>query len=716
MVKENIINHISEELEIKPIQVRNTINLFEEKATIHFIARYRKDLTKGLDEEKIRLIEEKYNYYSELEKRKETIIKVIKEQGKLTDDLHNKILSCRQKQFLEDIYLPFKPKKRTKATIAQEKGLMPLAEMILSQKNFTETLDIIVGRFINEEKKVKSLADALNGAMDIVAEKISENAQIRKILRSFTYSHGILKATVLKKHAQTKTKFSAYYNFSESLKKTLSHRILAIKRGTKEKILSWSIVVDQDKAINLIKDKIIKNKNATLIDELIDAIKDSYTRLLQPSIESEVFAQKFIEAQNQAIEVFSKNLKNLLLTPAAGHKIIMGIDPGYKAGCKIAVIDKNGNFLEFDTIYPHPPQLKEDNAKKNILALIKKYNVELIAVGNGTASKETFILVDSIIETAQLKCKILIVNEAGASVYSTSKVAMKEFPDLDIMAKGAISIARRLQDPLSELVKIDPKSIGVGQYQHDVNQSDLKKSLTFVVESCVNNVGVDLNTASEQLLSYVSGINSVVAKNIVEYRKDTGSYQTKKELLKVKGLGESTFEQCAGFLRILNGKNILDNSAIHPENYLLIETIAKDYNTTIEELIGNKNIIDKINFKKYINEKIGFLTLDDIRSELKKPGVDPRDEFTTIEYDKTIKDINDIKPELVLSGTVSNVTNFGAFVDIGIHNDGLIHISQLSEKYVKNPHDIVSVGDRVKVVVISVDYDLKRIALKLLNK
>jgi len=710
-ILENIVN----DLGLKLNAVQNTINLFDDGATIPFIARYRKELTGGLDEVQIKNIGEKYEYYKDLEKRKETIIQTIQEQGKLSHELEKEILNCKEKQKLEDLYLPYKPKKRTKATIAKEKGLEPLASIIWTQLPIKESKEQIISRFINPEKGVNNSDEALSGALDIVAEWISEDAKIREWLRNYSFNQGLITSKVKKEWKEKKSKFENYYDFSEPIKKSPSHRVLAIKRGAKEGVLTHKVEIDNDFALSKIDSFVIKNESFVFVQELRNAIDDSFKRLIYPSIETEIFNKKVEEADIEAINVFVKNLRNLLLAPPAGHKVILGVDPGFRTGCKLAVIDKNSNFKEYKAIFPTEPHNKIEEAEKILLDLITKYNVELIAIGNGTASKETQSFIKDVIKKHKLSVKSLIVSEAGASVYSASEVAQEEFPDLDLTVRGAISIARRLQDPLAELVKIDPKSIGVGQYQHDVNQSELKKALDLTVESCVNYVGVELNTASKQLLSYVSGIGNAIAQNIVNYRAENGGFKSRKELLKVPKLGNKAFEQCAGFLRIRNSKNPLDNSAIHPESYDIVEKMAKDLNTDVSSLIGNDNLISRIDISKYVTEKTGLPTLKDIISELKKPGLDPRKEFTSTEFGADINEIEDLKVGMELPGTVTNVTNFGAFVDIGVHQDGLIHISQMGEKFVKNPYDVIAVGDSVKVKVLSVEVELKRISLALIR-
>ena len=703
---------IAQELGIKEASVNHTIELFNNDATIPFIARYRKEKTGGLDETQIKNIKERYEYYTELKKRKETIIKTIKEQGKLTPELETEILSCTEKQKLEDLYLPYKQKKRTKATIAKEKGLEPLADLIFAQLPTKTSREEILLKYINPEKGVKKQEEALSGALDIVAEKISDRADIRSSIRNIAYQQGLVVSKVKKEFKEQKTKFETYYDFSEPVKKSPSHRILAMQRGEKEGVLIWKLEVNEENALDLIDDKIIKNDDFIFYDDLLNAIEDSFKRLIFPSVETEVLNLKIEEAEKEAINVFSKNLKNLLLSPPAGDKMILALDPGFRTGCKVAVIDKNGNFAEYKAIFPNEPHNKKAESEALLLNFIKKYNIELISIGNGTASKETSSFVSEVIKKNNLNVKSIIVSEAGASVYSASDVAIKEFPELDVTVRGAISIGRRLQDPLAELVKIDPKSIGVGQYQHDVNQVQLNKALDLTVESAVNFVGVELNTASAELLSHVSGIGNVIALNIVKFRKENGNFKNRKQLLKVTKLGNKAYEQCAGFLRIRNCENPLDNSAIHPESYHIVEKMSKDLGIKTENLIGNDEEISKIKISQYVTEEIGLLTLQDIISELKKPGLDPRKEFSSLEFSSEINKIDDLEIGMELEGAVTNVTNFGAFVDIGVHQDGLIHISKLSNRFISNHHDVISVGETLKVRVVSIDKQLKRISLE----
>ncbi len=714
MSAQSIINWISNDLNINPAQVSATAAMLGDGDTVPFISRYRKERTGNLTETEVRNIADKLQYYIELETRKETILKSIEDQKKLTPELKVQIEECKEKQKLEDIYLPFKPKKTTKATIAKEKGLEPLANEILAQNILVGkgNRDEIVSKYLNKEKGIETAKQALDGAIDIIAEQISDTALIRGLIRNLILNTGVIKSKVKKGLEDQKTKFEMYYNYSEPVKTIVSHRILAIRRGAKEEILSWKIEIDNEEAINIISSKIVKTNMALFYPEIFTAMKTAFEKYLYPSLQVEVFLTKMEEADKEAINVFATNAKNLLLASPAGHKTIMGVDPGFRTGCKVVVIDRIGTFREYKAIFPHEPMCRFQESQDTIVSMIKKYGVELIAIGNGTASKETNQFISKVLKNNNLTAKAVIVSEAGASVYSASPLAVSEFPDLDVTVRGAISIARRLQDPLAELVKIDPKSIGVGQYQHDVNQTHLKKILDDTVESCVNYVGVNLNSASAELLSYVAGIGKLAAKNIVQYRTKVGLFNNKNELLDVSGLGQKTFTQCAGFLRIPKGDHPLDNSAIHPENYVIVEKMAKDLSVPSEELVGNQPLVSKINIKDYVTDTVGTLTLNDIIAELKKPGVDPRKDFSSTEFSAEINSIEDLKEDMVLDGTVTNVTNFGAFVDIGVHQDGLVHISKLSSKFVSNPHDVIAVGETVKVRVIKIDPELSRISLE----
>lgn len=711
-----VINNIQQDVGVSTNSVANTVALLEGEATIPFIARYRKEKTGNLDETAIRKIADRLEYYKELEKRKATIMKSIEDQGKLTEELKKKILDCKDKTALEDLYLPYKPKRKTRATTAKEKGLEPLADIMMKQEESTQSKDEVVKPFINKKKGVKNYEEAVNGAKDIIAERVADSSSIRGWVRTYTYENGVLKSAPRPDFVGTKTKYTTYYDTSELLKNAPSHRLLAIRRGTKEEFLTWKIVVDEEHILSRLKTSLIKNPQCLFKMEIEEAITDSYTRLMEASISAEVFLQAIARAETEAITVFSTNLRNLLMASPAGSRITIGIDPGYRTGCKLSVIDEKGDFKEFNTIYPNPPDNDKVGSEAVLLDLIQEYEPDLIAIGNGTASKETDVFVKWLLKKHNLNVQSLVVSEAGASVYSASEAAVREFPNEDVTVRGAISIARRLQDPLAELVKIDPKSIGVGQYQHDVNQKELKRSLDLTVESCVNNVGVDLNIASIELLSYVSGIGRSIAENIVHFRSDNGLFPNREELKKVPKLGGKAFEQCAGFLKIRNSNNVLDNSAIHPESYGIVEKMAQKAGVPVDKLIGNNAVIDKIKIEEFVTDQVGLPTLRDIISELKKPGRDPRKEFSSVEFSSEINELEDLSQGMTLTGTVTNVANFGAFVDIGVHQDGLIHISQMSTGvFVNNPHEVLSVGDTIKVEVLEVDVDLKRIALKLLS-
>ncbi|MDP8299771.1 MAG: Tex family protein [Candidatus Tantalella remota] len=708
----SIYRNITEDLSIEVGPVVSTVELLLSGGTVPFISRYRKEKTGGLDERKIRAIEEKLHYYADLEKRKETILNTIDSQGKLNPALKDKIIKCRDKNLLEDLYLPYKPKKNTKGSLAREKGLGPLAGIIVKQEETDKTREEILNAFVDPGKGVETPEDALAGAVDIVAEFIAENAEIRGKLRDLFEKQGVIVTKVRKAWDGQKSKFEKYYNSREYIKDVPAHRLLAIRRGSTEKVISWKLELDKEEAVSYISSRAVTDKTFVLIEGMWAAIDAAYTKIAV-SLEFEVFSKRLQEAEAESIGVFSKNLKNLLLESPAGHKVIMGVDPGFRSGCKVVVIDDYGRFLEYIPIFPHSPQEYIKDSRETILKLIRKYKTELIAVGNGTASRETMSFVKKTIkDTPYADTKVISVSEAGASVYSASEVAIDEFPDLDVTVRGAISIARRLQDPLSELVKIDPKSIGVGQYQHDVNQSYLRKSLQSSVESCVNFVGVELNTSSKELLSYVAGIGSSLAKEIVKHRQEKGPFTKRDDLLKVFMLGDKAFEQCAGFLRIRNSKVPLDNSSIHPESYYIVRKMAEDISVPVEKLIGSADDISKINPKKYVTDEVGLPTLQDIIKELKKPGLDPREEFSSIEFEQDVTEIEDLKPDMKLFGKVTNVTNFGAFVDVGVHQDGLVHISNLSNKFVKDPHEVVSVGDKIRVRVISVDTELNQIDLQ----
>ncbi|NOX88378.1 MAG: RNA-binding transcriptional accessory protein [Calditrichaeota bacterium] len=713
-----IIQLVAEELKLKAIQVKNTIDLLDEGNTVPFISRYRKEVTGSLDENQIRAIQERIQYLRALEARKETILKSIEEQGKLTPELKEKILKAVKLQEVEDLYLPYKPKKRTRATVAKEKGLEPLAEMILKQEITEGSAEEYAVKFVNEEKQVSTIEEALTGAMDIVAEVISDDADVRKLIREATFKTGLLQSE--KKHAEGRTPYEMYYEYTEPVSAIPPHRVLAINRGENEGVLKVSIDVETPKMIALIEDLYIKNEDSVFIDYLRKAIEDSYNRLIFPSIQREVRSALTEKADEHAIGIFAQNLKNLLLQPPVRGKIIMGIDPGFRTGSKVAVIDQTGKYLEGTTIYPHPPQNRYMEAKSIVREMINKHGVDVIAIGNGTASRETEMMVAELIREMkdERKVEYVIVNEAGASVYSASKVAQKEFPDLEASMRGNISIARRLLDPLAELVKIDPKSIGVGLYQHDVNQKKLAEALHQVVESAVNMVGVNVNTASASLLKYISGLTSRTASNIVKYRDEHGPFRNREELKKVDSIGEIAYQQAAGFLRIPDGDNPLDNTSIHPESYEATRKLLKKFE--IQDLAEGGKLLRKklkqenIDLQALLEElNIGEPTFNDILDNLEKPGLDPRDEMPKPIFKSDVLKMEDLREGMVLKGTVRNVVDFGAFVDIGVKQDGLIHVSQMSRKYVKNPMEVVAVGDVVDVKVVSIDPERGRIGLSM---
>ena len=704
------VTKLSEQLNIKPNQVNAVLELFEEGCTIPFIARYRKEKTGGLDEVQISQIKDGFEKLLALEHRRNTILKTIEEQGKLTDELKNKILAAETSQQLEDLYLPYKPKKKTRASVAREKGLEPLALQIFNQ----EDIDIPkeAEKYINAELGLNNIEEVLQGARDIIAEMINENADIREKLRTIFKEEAVITSKVMKGKEEEGIKYKDYFNWSEPLMQCPSHRMLAMRRGEKEDILYLDINIDEALAHNIISQFIIKRKNHPTAIELQKAIEDAYKRLLHPSLETEFRILTKEKADLEAIKVFANNLRELLMQPPLGNKRVLAIDPGFKTGCKVVVLDEQGNLIEDAVIYPHEPQKRTEEAEQIILALAAKHNIEAIAIGNGTASRETELFIRNI-SILPNDIPVIMVNEAGASVYSASDVAREEFPDKDVTVRGAVSIGRRLQDPLAELVKIDPKSIGVGQYQHDVDQGLLKDKLDEVVMSCVNAVGVELNTASKQLLSYVSGIGPSLAQSIIDYRKQHGPFQSRQDLLKVPRFGEKAFQQASGFLRIRNGKHPLDKSAVHPESYHIVEKMAQDLNCTIDDLLNNSELRKKIKLENYITDEVGLPTLQDIMSELEKPGRDPRKSFEIFSFDERVHTIEDVKVGMQLPGIITNVTNFGAFVDIGVHQDGLVHISHLSDEFVSDPHSFVKVGQKVKVTVIEVDLPRKRIALSM---
>lgn len=699
---------ISDLLNINIKYVDNTLELLDSGCTIPFISRYRKERTGGLDEVQITQIYELNERMKETAKRKETIIKTISEQGKLTPELEKRINECWEPEVLEDIYMPYKPKRRTRAQVARENGLEPLATIIMLQcDNAPETT---ARKFINEN--VKSEEDAIKGALDIIAENVSEDERSRSQLRNAFRRGAIITSKVIKSKADTDeaAKYSDYFDFSEPLKRCSSHRLLAMRRGEKDGILRVSISADDEECVEKLKRLFVRGygRCSTLVGE---AVADSFKRLLKPSIETEFATLSKENADGDAIAVFAENLRQLLLAAPLGQKRVMGIDPGFRTGCKVVCLDEQGNLLHHEAIFPHPPRNEQIEASTQIKEMVKKYGVEAIAIGNGTASRET----DRFVKTLGLadSIQVFTVSEDGASVYSASKTAREEFPDKDVTVRGAVSIGRRLMDPLAELVKIDPKSIGVGQYQHDVDQAKLKKSLDLTVESCVNSVGVNLNTASKHLLTYVSGLGPTLAQNIIDYRTANGAFRSRSQLLKVPRLGPSAFEQSAGFLRIPDAKNPLDNTAVHPESYKILEKMAKDCGCSVAELIKDKDKRKSIRLDRYVSEKVGMPTLTDIMAELEKPGRDPREQLEEFEFDPNVSTPDDLVEGMVLPGIVTNITNFGAFVDIGVHQDGLVHISQLADRYVSDPTQVVKLHQHVMVKVIEVDRRRNRISLSM---
>ncbi|MCX0390029.1 RNA-binding transcriptional accessory protein Tex [Clostridium perfringens] len=713
------INHIlSKELGISLKQVTSVIEMLDEGNTVPFIARYRKERTGGLTDEVLRKFNERLTYLRNLESRKEDVLRIIEEQEKLTPELKLKIEKATTLTEVEDIYRPFKAKKRTRATMAIEKGLKPLAELILSGE-FNGDIVEEANKYINEEKGVKSEEEALQGAMDIISEIISDNADYRKWIRNFVQKDGIIQ---VKGSSEEQTPYEMYYDYNEPVRTIPSHRILAINRGEKEKILSVKVTCNDDKIIDYLNKKVLKGNKIT--DKYLEeSIKDSFKRLIYPSIEREIRSELTSKGEEGAIDIFKANLKALLMQAPIKGKVVMGFDPGFRTGCKVAILDETGKFVENTTVYPTAPQNRIDETISTLKKLIKKHGVQVISLGNGTASRESEEVIAKMLkeikeETGE-ELFYVIVSEAGASVYSASELANKEYPDLDVTVRGAISIGRRLQDPLAELVKIDPKAIGVGQYQHDVTQKKLDESLAGIVEDCVNNVGVDLNIATPSLLSYISGINASIAKNIVDYREENGKFKSRKELLKVKRLGQKAYEQCAGFLRVMESKEALDNTSVHPESYKVAKELIKTLGYTEEDLKNGKlvDIDERVKAKGISNLakelEVGEPTLNDIIKEIKKPGRDPREELPKPIFKSGVIEMKDLKPGMILMGTVRNVSDFGAFVDIGVHQDGLVHKSQMADKFVKHPLDIVKVGDVVEVRILDVDLKRKRISLSM---
>ena len=698
---------IATALNIAVHQVKNTLTLLESGATIPFISRYRKEATGGLNEVQIAEISEQNEKLCEMAKRKETILKTIEEQGKLTAELKKRIESCWNATELEDIYLPYKPKRKTRAEAARQKGLEPLATILMMQRE--NNLMARARTFINKE--VKDEEEALKGARDIIAEQVSEDERSRNQLRNQFNRQAIITSKVIKGKEDEAIKYKDYFDFSEPLKRCTSHRLLAIRRGEAEGLLKVSISPNDEECAERLERNYVRGNNECS-RQVQEAVHDAYKRLLKPSIETEFAALSKEKADEEAIRVFAGNLRQLLLAPPLGQKRVMGIDPGYRTGCKVVCLDAQGNLLHNETIYPHPPTSEHALSSRKLTKLVEQYAIEAIAIGNGTASRETEAFVTN--QRYDRKLQVFVVSEDGASIYSASKTAREEFPEYDVTVRGAVSIGRRLMDPLAELVKIEAKSIGVGQYQHDVDQTALKKSLDQTVESCVNLVGVNLNTASKHLLTYVSGLGPTLAQNIVDYRTENGPFASRKELMKVPRMGAKAFEQSAGFLRIPGAKNPLDNSAVHPESYAVVERIAKDMKCSVEELIKNKELRSKIDIKKYVTPTVGLPTLTDIMQELEKPGRDPRQQIKVFEFDKNVKTIDDLKPGMVLPGIVTNITNFGCFVDVGIKENGLVHVSQIRREFISDPTTVVSIHEHVQVKVLSIDYERKRISMTMI--
>jgi protein Tex len=713
--REKLIHIIAQELNIAAQRVENVISLFEEGNTVPFIARYRKELTGALDEVQIREVLEKWQYLQNLESRKEEVLRLIDEQGKLTEELKTAILQATKLQQVEDLYRPYKQKRRTKATIAKEKGLEPLAEWLLTFP-MNESVEEKAAQFLSEEKEVHSIEEAIQGAKDIIAEKVADDATFRQWIRTETFKKGMVVSVAKDTEKDEKKVYEMYYEYEEPVHKIVPHRVLALNRGEKEEILRVSIKAPVDDILNYLRKKVILNEHSKAANLVLEAIEDSYKRLIEPAVEREIRNELTEKAEERAIHIFAENLRKLLLQPPLKGKTVLGIDPAYRTGCKLAVVDETGKLLKIDVIYPHPPKNQLEEAKKKLLEMIKNYSVEMIAIGNGTASRETEQFVADTIKGLNEDVFYMIVNEAGASVYSASELARKEFPDLQVEERSAVSIARRVQDPLAELVKIDPKSVGVGQYQHDVSQKKLAESLNFVVETVVNQVGVNVNTASAALLQYVSGLSKTVAENIVKRREEQGKFKNRSELKTIPRLGAKTYEQCIGFLRIIDGDEPLDRTAIHPENYKEVKELLKQIGATTEDLGSEKlrQALENLSIKETADALgIGELTLKDIIDALIRPERDPRDDLPKPLLKKDVLKLEDLQKGMELEGTVRNVVDFGAFVDIGVKQDGLVHISKLSDKYVKHPLDVVSVGDVVKVWVEDVDVAKGRVALSM---
>ncbi len=701
------ISLIASALHLTEKQIRNAIQLFIEGATIPFISRYRKEMTDGMDEVQLGDTKEQYDKRCELAKRKLAVLKSIEEQDKLTDELKSRIDNCWNITELEDIYLPYKPKRRTRAEIAREKGLEPLAKMLMKQQS--DDIERMALNFVKGD--VLDADDALKGARDIIAEWVNESEAARNAIRNIFFFFSIISSKLVKGKEEEAQKYRDYFDMSEKLARCSSHRLLAMRRGETEGFLRVNITPEDENCLDRL-DRIFVKGNTDSSNQVSEAVNDAYKRLLKPSIETEFASESKAKADTEAIRVFAENLRQLLLAPPLGQKRVLGIDPGFRTGCKIVCLDAQGNLLHNETIYPHAPQHETSQAMRKVQKMVEAYKIQAIAIGNGTASRETEQFIQN--TSFDREVQVFVVSENGASIYSASKIARDEFPEYDVTVRGSVSIGRRLMDPLAELVKIDPKSIGVGQYQHDVDQTQLKKSLDQTVENAVNKVGVNLNTASKHLLTYISGLGPQLAQNIVDFRSENGAFKNRKQLMKVPKMGAKTFEQCAGFLRIPDSENPLDNSAVHPESYGIVEAMAKDLKSTVAELIQNKELKKSIDLQKYITPKVGLPTLNDILQELEKPGRDPRSGIQVFEFDPNVKTIGDLRIGMELPGIVTNITNFGAFVDVGIKENGLIHVSNMADRYISNPAEVVSVHQHVKVRVIEVDAVRKRVQLKLL--
>ncbi len=708
MLSERDITYIAEKCGTRLNQARHVVEMLEEDMTVPFISRYRKERTGNLDEEKVNLVNESFQYVRELQDRKETVLKTIDQQGKLTDELKKKIEETYSKAELEDIYLPYKPKRRTRATVAKEKGLESLAAAILDE-NFSGSVEEVAQGFVSKEKGVHSVHEAIEGAGHIIAEMFSENAVLRKRVRQDMFEKGALYVSVTKDYEEARSKYEQYYNYHEPVKTIPSHRVLAIRRAEAEKVLKSRIEVDRQALQDKLKGLLYLTSHPN-VEYLENFLEDAMKRLILPSIEQDIQMELKKRSDEEAIRVFAVNLEKLLLAPPAGNLKVLGVDPGYRTGCKLVALDETGKLLDHAAIFPNKPEERVEEAAEIVKRLMDKYGIEAVAIGNGTASRETYRFFKQV---ALEKVIVSVISEAGASIYSASEAGRQEFPDHDVTVRGAISIGRRFQDPLAELVKIEPKSIGVGQYQHDVNQAMLKQKLDTVVSSVVNRVGVELNTSSFHLLRYVSGIGDTLARNIVNYRNENGIFKTRENLCNVKMFGKKAFQQSAGFLRLRDGDSPLDATGIHPESYFIVKNICQKQVITIEELLRNKEMISRIKPEDYVTDEFGILTIQDILKELEAPGRDPRQDFELFEFDEELEEFEDVQAGMVLKGVVTNVTRFGAFVDIGVHQDGLVHISELSHQYVTHPEEVISVGDKVRVKVIKIDPQLKRIQLSI---